>query len=69
MPDSSSPTTAIVLAAIMALSVVVVPLGASTPPSAAATNLNITKTPDVVVGPSAAQQPGAVAPTVPHQPP
>lgn len=48
----------------MALSVVVVPLGASTPASAAATNLNITKTTDVVVGQSVAQQTVAFETTV-----
>ena len=56
MPDSPSRTAAIVLAAVMVLSVVVVPLGASTPAAAAATDITITKATDVVAEQSAAQQ-------------
>ena len=56
MPDSPSRTAAIVLAAVMVLSVVVVPLGASTPAAAAATDITIKKATDVVAEQSAAQQ-------------
>ena len=56
MPDSPSRTAAIVLAAVMVLSVVVVPLGASTPAAAAATDVSSTGASNVVVGQTTAQQ-------------
>ncbi len=56
MLDSPSRTAAIVLAAVMVFSVVVVPFGASTPAAAAATDITNMTTTDIVTEQSAAQQ-------------
>lgn len=56
MSDTSSRAIAVVLAVATILSVVVVPLGFATPAAAAATNVSITNTSNVVVGQSSAQQ-------------